>query len=155
KVHSSYNFPRVKVFLDGDDLEVSDVCKKFWDTEGRGYDGVDRFYKKFGTIFTRTTLLGARLHSIVETKSCLTVTENTKKEEKIAAVSASFSSPFGSGSAGASYKNSSEVGAATSKEDKSGLMKWEARGGATFLAVDATAWINTVGVYQNWRVIEV
>ncbi|KAJ7224646.1 hypothetical protein GGX14DRAFT_651261 [Mycena pura] len=154
KVHCSYNFPRVKVFLDGDDLELSDVCKKFWDTEGRGYDGVDRFYKKFGTIFTRTTLLGACLHSIVETSSCLTVTKDTTKEEKTAAVSASFSSPFGSASAGASYTNSSGVGTANSTEDKSGRMKWEARGGATFLAVDATAWINTVGVYQNWRVIE-
>lgn len=154
KVHISYNFPRVKVFLDGDDLEVSDVCRKFWDTEGRGYDGVDRFYKKFGTIFTRTTLLGARLHSIVETNSCLTVTKDTTKEEKTAAVSASFSSPFASASVGASYTNSSEDGTASSTEDKSGRMHWEARGGATFLAVDATAWINTVGVYQNWRVIE-
>lgn len=89
-----------------------------------------------GTIFTRTTLLGARLHSIVETNSCLTVTKDTTKEEKTAAVSASFSSPFASASVGASYTNSSEDGTASSTEDKSGRMHWEARGGATFLAVE-------------------
>ena len=38
----------MKVFLDGDDLEVSDVCKQFLRTEGRGYDGSERFYSKFG-----------------------------------------------------------------------------------------------------------
>ena len=38
----------MKVFLDGDDLEASDVCKEFLRTEGRGYDGVQRFYSKFG-----------------------------------------------------------------------------------------------------------
>ncbi|KDR74276.1 hypothetical protein GALMADRAFT_227357 [Galerina marginata CBS 339.88] len=154
KVHASYNFPRVKVFLDGDDLEVSDVCKKFWETEGRGYDGIDRFYKKFGTIFTRTTLLGARLHSTVETSTCIKVTKETKKEEKTASVSASFSSPFASASASSTYTDSYEVGTMSSKNDRSGRMHWEARGGANFLAVEPTAWINTVGVYQNWRVIE-
>ena len=38
----------MKVYLDGDDLEVSDVCKEFLRTEGRGYDGAQRFYSKFG-----------------------------------------------------------------------------------------------------------
>ena len=38
----------MKVFLDGDDLEVSDVCKRFLNTEGKGFDGVERFYSKFG-----------------------------------------------------------------------------------------------------------
>jgi len=35
-----------------------------------------------------------------------------------------------------------------------GRMNWEARGGTTFLAIDPPSWINTVGMYQNWRVIE-
>ena len=38
----------MKVFLDGDDLEVSGICKQFLRTEGRGHDGAERFYRKFG-----------------------------------------------------------------------------------------------------------
>ena len=64
------------------------------------------------------------------------VTEQTTKEEKKAAVSASFSSPFVSGSAGASYANASEDGKGKKKEDKSGRMNWEARGGTTFLVTE-------------------
>ena len=76
------------------------------------------------------------MHSTVEANSCLTVTSETTKDEKKAAVSASFSSPFASASAGASYANSSEAGTTSKTEDKSSLMHWEARGGATFLAVE-------------------
>ena len=182
----------MKVILDGDDLEVSDICKEFLLNEGRGFDGAERFYSKFGefcvscchealkiyvwtgTIFTSSVLLGARLHNTIESSSVLEVTEKTTKEEKKAAVSASFSSPFVSGSAGASYANATEDGKGFKKEDKSGRMNWEARGGTTFLAIEwvrkgcpteywkyisfydsPPSWINTVGMYQNWRVLEV
>ena len=50
----------MKVFLDGDDLEVSDVCKKFLLTEGRGYDGVQRFYRKFGVFFSLVIMMRLR-----------------------------------------------------------------------------------------------
>ena len=76
------------------------------------------------------------MHSTVEASSVIKVTEQTKKEEKKAAVSASFSSPFASGSAGASYANATEDGQGHKKEDKSGRMNWEARGGTTFLATE-------------------
>ena len=127
-----------------------------------------------GTIFSCSTVLGARLHSTVESSSCVEDVENKTKEEKKAAVSASFTSPFISGSAGASYANETEDGKGFKIEDKSGRMNWEARGGTTFLAVEwvrkwcptdywkyislydsPPSWINTVGTYQNWRVIEV
>ena len=39
------------VFLGRDDLEVSEVCKEFLRTEGRGYDGAERFYSKFGEFY--------------------------------------------------------------------------------------------------------
>ena len=185
----------MKVFLDGDDLEISDVCKEFLRTEGREIDGPQRFYSKFGefsscvscyhealkiyvwtgTIFSCSVVLGARLHSTVEANSVIEVTKETTKEEKKAAVSASFSSPFVSGSAGASYANATEDGQGHKKEDKSGRMNWEARGGTTFLATEwvmrkgcpteywkyisfydsPPSWINTVGMYKNWRVLEV
>ena len=76
------------------------------------------------------------MHSTVEASSCLEVTGQTTKEQKTAAVSASFSSPFASASAGASYANGTEDGHGHKKEDKSGRMNWEARGGTTFLAVE-------------------
>ena len=76
------------------------------------------------------------MHSSVEASSVIKVTEQTTKEEKKAAVSASFSSPFVSASAGASYANATEDGEGHKKEDKSGRMNWEARGGTTFLAIE-------------------
>ena len=83
-----------------------------------------------------STVLRARFHSTVEASSCLQVTDHTMKEEKTAAVSASFSSPFVSASAGFSYANATEDGQGHKKEDKCGRMNWEARGGTTFLAVE-------------------
>ena len=41
----------MKVILDGDDLEVSDICKEFLLNEGRGFDGAERFYSKFGEFY--------------------------------------------------------------------------------------------------------
>ena len=76
------------------------------------------------------------MHSTVESSSCIEDVENKTKEEKKAAVSASFTSPFVSGSAGASYANATEDGQGHKKEDKSGRMNWEARGGTTFLAIE-------------------
>ena len=100
-----------------------------------------------GTIFSCSALLGARLHSTVEASSCLEVTEHTTKEKKTAAVSASFSCPFASGSVGSSYANATEDGQGHKKEDKSGRMNWEARGGTTFLAVE---WVRLwKGVWPN------
>ena len=131
---------------------MSEVCKEFLRTEGRGYDGAERFYSKFGefcvtcyhkalkiylqtgTIFSTSVFFGGRLYSTVEASSCMKLTEQTTKEEKKAAVSTSFSSPFASGSAESSYVNASECGQGHKKEDKSGRMNWEARGGTTFLA---------------------
>ena len=40
----------MRVILDGNDLEVSDVCKEFLRTEGRGYDGAQKFYNKSGEL---------------------------------------------------------------------------------------------------------
>ena len=76
------------------------------------------------------------MHSTVEASSCMKVTEQTTKEEKKAAVSTSFSSPFASGSAESSYVNATEYGQGHKKEDKSGRMNWEARGGTIFLATE-------------------
>ena len=76
------------------------------------------------------------MHSTVESNSVLEVTEKTTKEEKKAAVSESFSSPFASRTEGGSYANATEDGQGHKKEDKCGRMNWEARGGTTFLAVE-------------------
>ena len=75
------------------------------------------------------------MHSTVEASSCMKVTEQTTKEEKKAAVSASFTSPFGVAS-GASYAQATEDGQGHKKEDKSARMNWESRGGTTFLAIE-------------------
>ena len=63
----------MKVFLNGDDLEVSDVCKQFLNTEGKGFGGVERFYtsSKFGKFVSLVIL--KRLRFMCQQAPSLTV----------------------------------------------------------------------------------
>ncbi|KAF7984830.1 hypothetical protein HWV62_10767 [Athelia sp. TMB] len=164
-VLASYNFPRVTLILDPDDLELSESCKKFFEIQPFN---VDKFYAKFGLLFPCSILLGARLESTNESTLFTKGTDAKTDEEKKAQFSASISSPWVSASSSGAMANRKQTSAETKEENSSVNMHWEARGGETHLSTKAPdrfskqtlyddsppAWIRTITPYRNWRIIE-
>ncbi|KAF7979542.1 hypothetical protein HWV62_42138 [Athelia sp. TMB] len=171
---AAYNFPRVTLILDPDNLELSESCKKFFDI--KPFDP-DKFFAKFGEhhalgcfeepqfvhstfdlwtgiIFPCSVLLGARLESTNQSTLFTKDTEKKSDEEKKAKYSASISSPWVSASSSGAMANRNQSNDQTSEENSSVNMHWEARGGETHLSTNPPAWIRTITPYRNWRVIE-
>jgi len=144
----------VTVILDPDDLELSESCKKFVDIKPFN---PDKFYAKFGEhytlgyceepqivhptfnlwtgiLFPCSVLLGARLESTNESTLFSKGTEDKSDEDKKARFSASFSSPWVSGSTSGSKADRSQSNVQTKEENSSVNLHWEARGGETHLS---------------------
>ncbi|KAF8634986.1 hypothetical protein AX17_004053, partial [Amanita inopinata Kibby_2008] len=149
--HASYIFPRAKVILDAYDLELSKSCEEF--CKIRPFD-IDGFYARFGIAFSCSILLGARLQSISDSNLFVQSTVYKDDEQKKAAFSASFSTPWASGSASGSYANRTMTDDKQKKTNISMSLQWEAQGGETYLSTNPAAWIRTVAPYHSWRIIQ-
>ncbi|KAF3225254.1 hypothetical protein TWF192_003308 [Orbilia oligospora] len=148
-----YSFPRVCVELDSDALELTDECKRDAYLVTDEAD-VEKFYRKYGSVFATSFTLGGYLHSSQD----LTTTETanlaqTKNKLKIAAgLSIQSSYGGGGGSYGKTKSDSSSDGNVTLDQDSS--LAWSARGGDTILCSNPAAWAATVKDYRLWRVMD-
>ncbi|KJK66574.1 hypothetical protein P875_00128060 [Aspergillus parasiticus SU-1] len=94
RMHVAYLFPRVEIFLDVDDLEVTEECKKYLDKirdPKAKKEDADTFFQKFGHVFVPHVQLGGRLHSVESTSSIAGATTEEKASALKAAASASVS----------------------------------------------------------------
>lgn len=142
---ATYNFPRVKLFLDEYTLNVSDDCKKALEKlrVTKTIEALLLFQRRFGTIFATEVVLGGRLEASKYAKSEF-VTDNEKEKDKLkASVGANFSLP------------QFALGSKVSSEDQSGnekgeldlsseaMLSWTAKGGNTILCAKSVASLTT------------
>ncbi|KOS36786.1 hypothetical protein ACN38_g12446 [Penicillium nordicum] len=71
-MHISYMFPRADIFLEAEDLELTEECKveleKVRKSDAKKEDA-DNFFRKFGHVFVPHVQIGGRLYSVENTKS--------------------------------------------------------------------------------------
>ncbi|KAF3189728.1 hypothetical protein TWF225_002861 [Orbilia oligospora] len=148
-----YSFPRVRVELDSDALELTDECKRdaYLVTNE---DDVEKFDRKYGSIFATSFTLGGYLHSSQDltTKEVANLAQ-TKNKMKFAA-GLSIQSSYGGG--GGNYGKTESDGSNGSNVtlDQDSRLAWSARGGDTILCSNPAAWAATVKDYRLWRVMD-
>ncbi|RPA73625.1 hypothetical protein BJ508DRAFT_418967 [Ascobolus immersus RN42] len=152
---TTYNFPRVTIDLECEDLELTDECKKDIERLVASKDSTwkERFERMYGTIFATKFTLGGFLHSTQhideKEKSKL---DQIKNQSRIAA-GVSIQSPKASGSL-----NFAKVKSDTESDGKATLyqearLTWDARGGDTLLTSNPALWAGTVKNYRLWRLM--
>ncbi|KAF3280530.1 hypothetical protein TWF970_002751 [Orbilia oligospora] len=148
-----YSFPRVRVELDSDALELTDECKRdaYLVTNE---DDVEKFDRKYGTVFATSFTLGGYLHSSqdLSTEEVANLAQ-TKNKMKFAA-GLSIQSSYGGG--GGNYGKTESDGSNGSNVtlDQDSRLAWSARGGDTILCSNPSAWAATVKDYRLWRVMD-
>ncbi|CAI7638554.1 unnamed protein product [Penicillium discolor] len=152
-MHISYNFPRVVLHLESENLELSDECKEALE-KVKTQDDVLGFYQQFGTFFARRVELGGRLHSEQESSEFGESTVSQRSHSLKVAASASISSSFFQASASASHENQSNSKDSNEKSSLQSSITWEAQGGDTLLCNNPAAWCPTVASFYNWRVMK-
>lgn len=154
--YATFNFPRTRVFLDEEELQLSERCKTALAEikEDPVYTRLQRFYKLFGHIFVTSVLLGGQQTSS-KFAAALNNTANELQQDalrnaigvqlnaKYVATSAKFSSEKGTSSSSNEQQNSSLS-----------QLGMRSRGGNTLWGSDICKWCQTVGPSKNWRVIE-
>ncbi|OJD31466.1 membrane attack complex component perforin [Diplodia corticola] len=163
RMWASYNFPRVRVFLDEESLEPTKECKTLLEkikaaSEAKKTDEqiklTESFGHKFGHVFATEAQLGGMLYSTRMSSSFASDSTSKKMDSMRVAVAASFSTSRFAAAASAEAKWGSDSASTSSETRKSDSLAWEAKGGDTLLCSDPPAWISTVKDYQNWRVME-
>ncbi|KAG2416232.1 hypothetical protein HFD88_007425 [Aspergillus terreus] len=156
RLHVAYLFPRVEVFLDVEDLELTEECvehlQKLRDPNAKKEDA-DNFFRKFGHVFVPHVQLGGRLHSVESTSSIAGSTTQEKASALKAAASASVSGFGFQASVSASHETTSSTKVERSHSSLSHSITWHADGGDTLLCNNPPAWCPTVHSYYNWRVM--
>jgi hypothetical protein len=157
QMHATYEFPRVRLFLDEESISLSSDCaaaiKNIRDT--RSYAALLDFYRDYGHLYVTSVKLGGRLRATrflsAEESNAMGSTENAWK----ASIAASFSvSLIASGSVKGQAENAT---AAENRRAASALNEsvcWEANGGNTTLANNPSAWCSTVENFWYWRIVE-
>ncbi|KAF3922653.1 hypothetical protein ABW21_db0202069 [Orbilia brochopaga] len=150
---ATYNFPRVGVELDSEALELTDECKAdaFRITDE---DGVDRFYRKYGTIFATSFTLGGFLYSTRDVTTEETSTLAQVKNKTRAAAGLSIQSPYGGGGGNVAKTNADGTTVGTVSLNQEVRLAWNARGGDTLLCSNPPAWAATVKDYRLWRLMK-
>ncbi|KAF9697831.1 hypothetical protein EKO04_004229 [Ascochyta lentis] len=153
---ATYNFPRVKLFLDEYTLEVSEDCELALEklrTE-KNMPALLEFQRRFGTIFATEIVLGGRLEATKFAKSEFVTDQEQEKDRLKASVGANFSSPqFFIGSKASTESQSGED---KSKLDlnSEAMLSWTAKGGNTILCTNPPRWAASVATFRNWRTIQ-
>ncbi|KAJ5726646.1 uncharacterized protein N7483_008003 [Penicillium malachiteum] len=137
-MHVVYEFPRVKLILNEETLELSNECKADIQSlrHRRTLEELHRFEKRYGVFFTRNVQLGGKLVSIDESDSVAgaSLSEKTKTLK-------------------AAAKNSGSQTTSTEKK-MTHSMSWSADGGETTFCNNPPKWCPTVTSFYNWRVMK-
>ncbi|KAL6923987.1 hypothetical protein FSST1_001261 [Fusarium sambucinum] len=149
----TYNFPRVTLSLDYDNLELTQECKNDLATVKTREDA-GRFKRKFGCFFSTKVQLGGRLHSTQESNAVTGSTVGEKSKRLKVTAAASFAGPAAEGTVKGGYGEDSTQQNKSSTSTYDSHMAWEAKGGDTLLCNNPPAWCSTVSSYYNWRVVK-
>ncbi|KAJ5115002.1 hypothetical protein NUU61_000761 [Penicillium alfredii] len=155
-MHVVYEFPRVELILNEENLELSDECKE--DVENlrnrRTLKELAHFEERYGNFFARSIHLGGKLISIEESDSVAGSSVEEKKKMLKAAASASMSG-YGF-QAEVNYSQTENSGTKTTSTEKkmTHSMSWSADGGDTTLCNNPPKWCSTVSNFYNWRVMK-
>ncbi|KAJ4193091.1 hypothetical protein NW767_010375 [Fusarium falciforme] len=153
---ATYNFPRVRLFLDENTLQVSEYCDKALAAlqEEPTLAKLVDFQRRFGTIFAQEVLLGGRLESTKAADSFASASSSTAKEDFKASVGAAVSYGLGAASVKGSTETQTGHDQTSNNQRGNSAISFTARGGDTLLCADPAAWAATVAVWRNWRVIQ-
>ncbi|CEI39930.1 hypothetical protein FVEN_g2198 [Fusarium venenatum] len=149
----TYNFPRVTLSLDYDNLELTQECKNDLATVKTREDA-GRFKRKFGCFFSTKVQLGGRLHSTQESTAVTGSTVGEKSKRLKVTAAATFAGPAAEGIVKGGYGEDSTQQDRSSTSTYDSHMAWEAKGGDTLLCNNPPAWCSTVSSYYNWRVVK-
>lgn len=133
--HATYNFPRVKLFLDETTLIVSDTCRAALKTlkEQPSMTSLLAFQRRFGAFFSKEVTLGGRLHSTKAADSDFKASNTSEREALKASLGAAVSYGPAQFSAQAGLEDqSTQTGDKKSVSARSAL-SFTARGGDTLL----------------------
>jgi hypothetical protein len=154
--YAAYIYPRARVFLDVDELQLSSSCEE----ELRklelapSFQSLQQFYAKFGHVFVTSVLLGGQ-QKTTKFAGALNKQDNAKQQDAIRwAVGAKVNAPYAN--IGAQY--SREKGSAETVAEKdyvdSSYLALSATGGDTLLGSDIPKWAPTIAPFKNWRVVK-
>ncbi|KAG8404950.1 hypothetical protein J3459_017951 [Metarhizium acridum] len=128
----SYNFPRVTMFLDELDLELTPQCEE--DLKAiQDAASYSKFLKKYGEFFSTTVQLGGSLFATEEYQTGSASSREATAKSLKAAAAVSLGGVGYSGSVSASHQQQSQDSRGASNEESSKTLIWEANGGNTLL----------------------
>ncbi|ORY14656.1 hypothetical protein BCR34DRAFT_645688 [Clohesyomyces aquaticus] len=154
--HATYNFPRVKLFLDRLTLKLTDQCKTSIN-ELKANQTLERlieFQARYGVIFAQEVTLGGRLQSTKAADAAFSTENNSEKEAFKAAVGAGVSVGSFSTSVKADTETATSRAGESSRSSGISAISYTARGGDTLRCANPASWAGTVAVWRNWRVIQ-
>ncbi|ATY67174.1 Membrane attack complex component perforin [Cordyceps militaris] len=156
----SYDFPRVVLYLNKDNLELSEDCKdglnrlKPAANEQVDTQKVIDFFETFGHFIPTRVELGGRLFSSEKLQSTDAAEVRSKSEALKVAAGVSFSSPYVQASINASHETGKDNSSGSTTSSLTKTICWEASGGDTLLCNNPPAWCASVGSHYNWRVMK-
>lgn len=156
QMHATYEFPRVRLYLDNESIVLSDDCKAAIEKirDQRNYHDLVEFYNHYGTLFVTRVKLGGRLRATKLIDGSMAAARDSSENAWKTSIAASLSNPVFS----ASYDSKKEGASATDTQSQSTAMVesvcWEAHGGNTLLANNPGKWCGTVEPFWFWRVVE-
>ncbi|KAB8264989.1 hypothetical protein BDV32DRAFT_145023 [Aspergillus pseudonomiae] len=156
-LHVVYLFPRVELFFDVDDLELTEECQHYLEkvrNPAAKKEDADTFFQKFGHVFVPHMQLGGRLHSKESTSSIAGATTAEKASTLKAAASAYVSGYGFQASVSASHETASNSKTEKSRSSSNHSIKWHADGGDTLLCNNKIGMIDIVkliGKMDGWH----
>ncbi|KAK2031058.1 hypothetical protein LX32DRAFT_651041 [Colletotrichum zoysiae] len=156
QMHASYNFPRVRLFLDEDSISLSPDCTAALTAinKTKSYSALMGFYESFGHLFVTRAKLGGRLRATQYLAAGEHSASGSEEDAWKASLAASFSTAMASGSASSSVENASSTESKSASSNMNNAVAWEAQGGDTTLGNNPASWCNTVDKPGYWRVVK-
>jgi hypothetical protein len=154
--YAAYIYPRARVFLDEDELQVSEACA----TALRqlrlqpSSQSLQKFYRRFGHVFVTSVLLGGQ-QKTTKFAGAFDRQDTAKQQDAIRwAVGAKVTAPYVA--IGGQY--SRDKGANEESAEKvylnSSYLALSATGGNTLIGSDIPKWAPTIAPPKNWRVVK-
>ncbi|KAI3319476.1 hypothetical protein HD806DRAFT_260931 [Xylariaceae sp. AK1471] len=154
--YATYNFPRVRLYLDENTLTVSKYCEDALVSlqAQPTVENLRIFQRRFGVIFAQESILGGRLESTKAAKAIGSAQNQSDKDAFKASLGAAVSYGPVTASANTTSETQSSHATTSGVKEASSAISYTARGGDTLLCADPAAWAATVAVWRNWRVIQ-
>ena len=136
--HATYNFPRVRLFLDENTLGVSSHCRSaLMDLQSAPtLENLRRFQHRFGVIFAQEVILGGRLEATKAADSQSSAGKSSAKDAFKASFGVAVSYGPVSASMNAGYENQTSHATQSDKNQGASAISYTARGGDTLLCVE-------------------